>query len=86
MNICRGNGCKRAYCNGRDGDEGCMEGEKRSVECVTLCVDEDQYCGEYCFDCRVAKCEHDDFDCARCAKLVGPLLLKQNKMLRKQEK
>lgn len=85
MNVCRGVGCSRANCNGGDSsddDEGCMEGKTENVECVTECVD--VYDHQYCFDCRVSKCEHDDFDCAKCSKLVGPLLLKQNKMLRTQ--
>ena len=86
MNICRGNDCNRTNCK----DE-CSDKNMESPECVVGCYgpehDGCEWSGghTFCLDCRVKECEKDwNESCSDCVKTIAPLLVKENKRLRRQ--
>ena len=71
MNICNGDGCKRANCYAPiGGGKYCIEDKALGAECVKRCG-----CGAtFCTDCRVKKCKKSGFDCSDFMESVAPLL------------
>lgn len=86
MNVCGGNDCNRANCKYE-----CSDKNKERPECVLQCgrsydsdEDEENNGHTFCRDCRVKECEKDwNESCSDCVKTIAPLLVKENKRLRR---
>jgi len=75
VEVCEGEGCKRANCNDeRNMGMNCLNEHKQSPTCVRECkaVDCDK---TFCIDCRVKECKKDwEGSCSDCIKMIAPMM------------
>ena len=82
INVCQGEGCKRANCYDTHLGKYCAKGKELGAECVRRCnAWKDGYpvtergCGTaFCTDCRVNEVKKGGFNCSVCVESVAPFL------------